>query len=164
MKTSQKGPLDFWENYQGQIMGIINIVKNVKEVHKEYVVLVRVGNFYNCYGRDSYIISYLLGYKINIIDNNIYNSSFPKSAYNKVLSTLEKNKINYIILDKRNNYDVEEKDNNKNLNKYNEIYEKAKKEIAKKMRIEKIYKYLLSCNDENTIYEVEKTINERRKI
>ena len=46
-----EGPLDFWENYQGQIMGIINIVKNVKEVHKEYVVLVRAGNFYNCYGR-----------------------------------------------------------------------------------------------------------------
>lgn len=145
-------------------MGIINIVKNVKEVHKEYVVLVRVGNFYNCYGRDSYISSYLLGYKINILDNNIYNSSFPKSAYNKVLSILEKNKINYITLDKRNNYDVEEENNNKNLNKYNEFYEKAKKEIAKKMRIEKIYKYLLSCNDENTIYEVEKTINERRKI
>lgn len=145
-------------------MGIINIVKNVKEVHREYVVLVRVGNFYNCYGRDSYIISYLLGYKINILDNNIYNSSFPKSAYNKVLSILEKNKINYIVLDKRNNYDVEEEDNNKNLNNYQKFYEKAKKEIAKKMRIEKIYKYLLLCNDENTIYEVEKTINERRKI
>ncbi len=103
-------------------MGIINIVKNVKEIHKEFVVLVRVGNFYNCYGRDSYIISYLLGYKINILDNN------------------------------------------KNLNNYQKFYEKAKKEIAKKMRIEKIYKYLLLCNDENTIYEVEKTINERRKI
>lgn len=145
-------------------MGIINIVKNVKEVHKEYVVLVRVGNFYNCYGRDSYIISYLLGYKINILDNNIYNSSFPKSAYNKVLSILEKNKINYIVLDKRNNYDIEEKDNNKNLNKYEEYYEEAKKKIAKKMRVEKIYKYLLSCDDENTIYGVEKAINERRKV
>ena len=145
-------------------MGIINIVKNVKEVHKEYVVLVKVGNFYNCYGRDSYVISYLLGYKINILDNNIYNSSFPKSAYSKVLSILEKNKINYIVLDKRNNYDVEEEDNNKNLNKYKEFYEKAKKEIAKKMRIEKIYKYLLMSNDEKIIYEVEKTINERRKI
>ena len=64
---------------------------------------------------------------------------------------------------KRNNYDVEE-DNNKNLNNYQKFYEKAKKEIAKKMRIEKIYKYLLLCNDENTIYELEKTINERRKI
>lgn len=145
-------------------MGIINIVKNVKEIHKEYVVLIRVGNFYNCYGRDSYIISFLMGYKISIAENNIYNCSFPKSAYKKVISELEKKRINYIILDKRNNYDVEEKSNNKNLNKYNEIYEKAKKAIAKRMRVEKIYKYLLECNDEKTIYEVEKTINERRKI
>lgn len=145
-------------------MGIINIVKNVKDIHKEYVILVRVGNFYNCYGRDAYIISYLLGYKINILSNNIYNSAFPKSAYNKVLLVLEQNNINYIVLDKRNNYDVEEKDDNRNLNNYNEFYEKARKEIAKKMRIEKIYQYLLSCDNENTIYEVEKTINERRKI
>ena len=98
-------------------MGIINIVKNVKEIHKEYVVLIRVGNFYNCYGRDSYIISFLMGYKISIAENNIYNCSFPKSAYKKVISELEKKRINYIILDKRNNYDVEEKSNNKNLNK-----------------------------------------------
>ena len=64
----------------------------------------------------------------------------------------------------RNNYEVEEKSNNKNLNKYNDIYQKAKKKISSKMRIEKIYKYLLNCNDETTIFEVEKLINERRKI
>lgn len=145
-------------------MGIINIVKNVKDIHKEYIVLVRVGNFYNCYGRDSYIISYLLGYKINILSNNVYSSAFPKSAYCKVVSILEQNNINYIVLDKRNNYDVEEKDDNKNLNNYNKFYEKAKKEIAQKMRIEKIYQYLLLCKDEKIIYEVEKKINERRKI
>ena len=123
-----EGPLDFWENYQGQIMGIINIVKNVKEIHKEFVVLVRVGNFYNCYGRDSYIISYLLGYKINILDNNIYNSSFPKSAYNKVLSILEKNKINYIVLDKRNNftYHIKQKNKIKNFTKNQKNQKKSK--------------------------------------
>ena len=145
-------------------MGIVNIVKNVKLIHKDYVVLVRVGKFYNCYGRDSYIISYLLNYRINIINDNIYNCSFPQSAYNKVLSILERNKINYIILDKRNNYEVEEKSNNKNLNKYNDTYQKAKKKISSKMRIEKICKYLLNCIDETTIFEVEKLINERRKI
>lgn len=145
-------------------MSIINIVKNVKEVHKDYVVLVRVGNFFNCYGRDSYILSYLLSYKINILRDNIYNCAFPKSAFSKVISRLEQNKINYIILDKRNNYDVEEKSNNRNLNKYNEIYQIAKKEIVQKMRIEKIHKYLLECNNENIIYEVEKLLSERRKI
>lgn len=56
-------------------MGIINIVKNAKDVHKDYIVLVKVGNFYNCYGRDAYIISYLLDYKITLVDNNIYNCS-----------------------------------------------------------------------------------------
>lgn len=145
-------------------MGIINIVKNVKDVHKDYIVLVKVGNFYNCYGRDAYIISYLLDYKITLVDNNIYNCSFPKSAYNKVISLLENNKVNYIVLDKRNNYDVEERDNYKNLNKYDEIYKLAKNKIAKKMRIEKINKYLLSCDNEETIFEVEKLLNERRKI
>ncbi len=145
-------------------MGIINIVKNVKDIHKDYIVLVKVGNFYNVYGRDAYIVSYLLDYKITLLDNNIYNCSFPKSAYNKVVAIIENNKINYIVLDKRNNYDVENKYNYKNLNKYDEVYKIAKAKIAKKMRIEKIKKYLLSCDNEEIIFEVEKLLNERRKI
>ena len=145
-------------------MGVINIVENVKKIHKLYVILIRIGNFYNCYGRDVYVISYLLGYKIILLNSNIYTCSFPKSAINKVLSILENNKINYIILDKRNNYDVENKINFKNLNKYEEIYIKAKAKIATRMRIEKIYKYLLSCQNEKLIYEIENIINERRKI
>ena len=145
-------------------MGVINIVKNVKQIHKEYLVLIRVGNFFNCYGRDAYIISYLLNYKINIFRDNIYNCSFPKTGYNKVISKFKNKKINYIILDKRNGYEVDNKFNNKNLNRYSEIYEKAKKKIVKKMRIEKIYKDLLFYNDEKIITEVEKVINEGRKI
>ena len=54
--------------------------------------------------------------------------------------------------------------NNNNLNKYNEIYLKAKEELATKMRIEKIYKYLLDTKDKEIINEMEKLINERRKI
>lgn len=90
--------------------------------------------------------------------------SFPKTAYNKVISKLENNKINYTILDKRNNYEEEEKSNNKNLNKYAEFYEKAKNEISLKIRIEKIQKYLLETKDKETIFQIEKVINERRKI
>ena len=67
-------------------------------------------------------------------------------------------------MDKRNNYDVENKYNYKNLNKYDEVYKIAKVKIAKKMRIEKIKKYLLSCDNEEIIFEVEKLLNERRKI
>lgn len=146
-------------------MGIINIVKNVKEIHNKYVVLVKVGNFYYCYGRDSYIISYLLNYKINILKDYTYSCSFPQSAINKVMSMLENNKINYVILDRRNNYEIIEKSDNRNLNKYDKIYEIGRKEKAKKMRVEKIYSYLLeNSNDTEFIDKIEKVINERRKI
>ena len=47
---------------------------------------------------------------------------------------------------------------------YEEIYIKAKAKIATRMRIEKIYKYLLSCKNEKLIYEIENIINERREI
>ena len=143
-------------------MGIINIVQNIKQIKKEDIIFVQVGNFYNCYGKDAYIISYLFNYKISIIDD-ICMVSFPKTAYNKVISKLENIKINYIVLDKRNNYE-EEKNNNKNLNKYAEFYEKARNEIAIKIRIEKIQKYLSKTKDKEKIFEIEKVINERRKI
>ena len=124
-------------------MGIINVVKNVKEIHNKYVVLVKVGSFYYCYGRDSYIISYLFKYKINILKDYTYSCSFPQSAINKVMAILENNRINYLILDRRNNYEVVDKNDNKNLNKYDEIYEIGKKEKAKRMKIENRMKYMM---------------------
>lgn len=146
-------------------MGIINIVSNVKEIHKEYIVFVKVGNFYYCYGRDAYIISYLFQYKINVITNNMCSCAFSKNAINKVIAKLENTKINYLILDRRNDYQVDEKLNNKNLNQYTKYYEKAKSKISTKMRIERINHYLLeNDNDTELINKIEKEIHERRKI
>lgn len=146
-------------------MGIINIVKNVKEIHNKYVVLVKVGSFYYCYGRDSYIISYLFKYKINILKDYTYSCSFPQNAINKVISVLENKQINYIILDRRNNYEIIEKSDNRNLNRYDKIYEIGRRENVKKMRVEKIYSYLLENMDNKELIDnIEKVINERRKI
>ena len=146
-------------------MGIIKIVENVKEIHKEYVVLIKVGNFYYTYGRDSYIISYIFQYKINLLKNNIYSCAFSQNAIHKVTAKLENEKINYLILDRRNNYQVDEKCNHKNLNRYNKYYEKAKTEISSRMRIEKIYQYLLdNKSNKDLIAQMEKVMNEGRKI
>ena len=146
-------------------MSIINMVKEIKKIYNEYVVLIKIGKFYYCYGRDSYIISYLMKYKINLLQDNTYTCSFPVNAYNKVITTLENNKVNYLILDRRNNYEEDEKSNNNNLNNYTKYYEKAKEEISTRMKIEKIYKYLNeNIKDKKIIMEVEKIINERRKI
>ena len=141
------------------------MVQNVKEIHYKYIVFVKVGNFYYCYGRDSYIISYLFNYKINILNQNIYSCSFPQNALNKVIANLEQKKINYLILDRRNNYEIIEKSDNKNLNRYDKFYEIGKKKKVMQMRVEKIRSYLLeNMEDKELIERIEKAINERRKV
>ena len=88
-------------------MGIVNIVQNVKEIHPEYVVIIGVGKFYYTYGKDSYIISYLLNYKLGTFQN-ISRCGFSNNSIKMVMAKLEQNKINYLILDRRNNYNVDE--------------------------------------------------------
>lgn len=148
-------------------MGIINIVENVKKIHPEYVVFVNIGKFYYTYRRDSYIISYLFNYKLNKFDN-ISRCGFSDNSINKVIAKLEQNKINYIVLDRKNNYDVVNKLNNKNLNNYNKIFEKSKININLKKRIDNINMYLYSNLNNSQINKIltnmEKIINERRKI
>lgn len=38
---------------------------DIKSNNKDLIVLVKYGNFYKCFEDDSYIINYLLNYKIN---------------------------------------------------------------------------------------------------
>lgn len=137
------------------------MIETIKEIHKEDLVLVKVGTFYTAYGKDAYIINYMFNYKLNKTQD-VYTSAFPIPSLAKVTAILEQNKINYIVLDRRNNYDVEQEMNNKNLNKYQKFLELAKIKVRKNKRIEQIMEYLKE--DEDLIEEVEQLIYERRKI
>ena len=150
-------------------MGIINVIKNVKKIHEKDIILIRIGKFYYSYGKDAYLMSYLFKYKLMKLEQeNTYSCAFPEQAFSKISALLDNKKINYIILDRRNNYDIEEKIDNKNLNKYDEYFKKAKEYVNKKIRIEKIYYYLISNISEKeinvSIEKMERIINERRKI
>ena len=119
-------------------MAVLTIIKTIKSIHPESIVLVKIGKFYNVYGRDSYIMSYLIGYKLKEIEN-ISTCGFPVDSINKVMAKLENTKINYLLIDRRNNYDVDKISDNKNLNTYIKTYEKAKEYINAKNRVNKIY-------------------------
>lgn len=141
------------------------ILNSIKTVHKCAVIIIRTGTFCNVYGQDAYIISYLLGYKIRTIQNNIISTGFLKELINKVIAKLEHKKIDYLVLDRRNNYEVEEKSINNNLNTYKKIIIDKKSYINAKIRIENINKYLLkNLNNKQLIEKIEKVINEGRKI
>ncbi len=148
-------------------MSIQNVIEPIKKVHPEFVIMIRAGEFYHCYGKDAYLVSYLCEYKV--VDKPPFKvCGFPRQAKNKVIVNLEDKKINYIVLDKRNQYEVEEKEDYKNLNQYKKVYEKARKYVNHKLRIEAIYEYLLQNSKKDSIKEVlnqmEEIINERRKV
>ena len=117
------------------------------------MVLVKIGSFYDVYSKDAYIISYLLKYKIKEKEK-IPTCSFPVSSLSKVENILEKNKINYIVVDKRSNYDEDQKFINKQENNYEKIFEKAKSSVEIMLRIQKIYDKLLQNRDKLEIYEI----------
>ena len=149
-------------------MKVVNIVKAIKQIHPEYIVLIKIGKFYYSYSKDAYIVSYIFNYKLKIVEENIRVCAFPVFILNKIMAKLGENKINDIVIDRRNNYEVDEKIDNGNLNKYNFYLEKSKRYINQKNRIEEIYNYLvynIEKNENNKlIKEIESLINERRKI
>ena len=145
-------------------MGVVSMAKDIKRVHVNAVVMYKVGAFMQVIGKDSYIVSYLLGYAIKNTNDNIPTCGFPKNAINKVIVKLEKNKIDYVIIDTRNNYDVDEKYDNKNLNTYSEFFENAQKNVRLKRRIDRIAESLiLEINSENIkekLRKIEEIIDE----
>ena len=141
-------------------MSILTMIKNIKQIHSKDIVFVKIGKFYYCYGKDSYIISFFFEYKLNLIENSIYSCGFPSQSLNKILAKLENKKINYVIVDRRNNYEIENKEDFKKLNSYDKYYEKAKEEVGIKLRIQKINAYLLENIDKSNIKKLILNIEE----
>ena len=109
-------------------------------------------------------ILYLFGYKLRDMEKDVKSAGFPEVSLKKVIAALENKKIDYMILDRRNNYDTDEKVENGNLNKYNEIYNKAKKYFNILARIENISNYLYNNMNKketlNILKRMEKIIYE----
>lgn len=144
------------------------MAKDIKKVHPEYVMMYKVGNFVQAFGKDAYVISYVFGYALRVTKDNIQTCGFPKNAIPKIMSKLEQKKINFIIVDTRNNYEVDEENDNKNLNTYSETFSKAQKYIKVKKRLEKIEEMLLKDVEKEGIMEkirkIEEIVYENRKI
>lgn len=125
-------------------MSVVNMAKNIKKIHPNFLIFYKVGSFIQCFGKDTYIVWQLFGYQIKEMKDGIPTCGFPSKAMPKVCAKLERQKINYMFIDTRNNYDVDEKVEYDNLNKYDEILEVAHNQAKIKKRIEKIEEALMS--------------------
>ena len=138
-------------------MKLIDAYDNYKIKYKEYVVLLKSGIFYECFNDDISIMYSLFSYKIKNNGSN-YVVCFPSSSLTKVLNTLEKNKINYIIIE--DNSVVDKYKTNKN--RYLEYIVDINKLMYISMKIELIYKKLqeniLNNSIEKILIEIENLI------
>lgn len=139
-------------------MSVITIIKELKQIHPEYITIIKIGNFYNVYSKDAYIFSYLFKYKLKEMEEGIKSTGFPLSSLKRIIATLENKSINYMIIDRRNNYEIDDKFEVGNLNKYNEVYNKAKKQYNANERIEKISQYLYENIDSTEVQEILKRL------
>lgn len=112
----------------------------LKDKYKNYIVMIKVGNFYHTYD-DSVILHYLFQYKIK---NNML--GFPIGALKKVVAKLDREKISYYIHDYKCN-DFEN-------NTYLDILKKAELYLKLRGDVEDIYQYLMSNIERKYIKKV----------
>ena len=149
-------------------MSILNMAKNIKEVHPKAVICYKTGGFYTAYGKDCYILSKIFNYKIKKVQGDIPRCGFPKGSKNKVMAKIEEKKLDYIFIDVKNNYDVEDKLENGNLNNYDKILEEAFRTVKTMQKLEDVMESLgLQIDKPNFIDKlrrIEDIINEDWKI
>lgn len=63
--------------------------------YKEYIVMLKYGNFYEILGNDALIINKLFGYKLNKLLNT-FKVGFPVSSLDNIISRLNNCMINYL--------------------------------------------------------------------
>lgn len=124
-------------------MATSQIIKTIKEKYPQKLVLIRIGNFYHAHGKDAYIMSYLFGYRLKIVEREDQTCGFPIDSILKIKNKLEEKNIDYVLLDKKEDYKEIEKFDNGESNLYYKVYEKSRKYVNLKNRIDNIYDMLI---------------------
>lgn len=126
-------------------MKVIDKYNLYKNKYSKYIVLMKVGIFYEAYGEDVYILNNLFSYKIKEI-NGVKRVGFPICSYDKVISKLKCFKINFVIIE--DDEVIRKKFNFNNYDKY------VPNDLNLEDRINKIYDRLRILKDNSKINDV----------
>ena len=73
-------------------MSVINMAKDIKKVHPDFIICYKVGAFIQVFGKDAYIISYIFNYNIKKTKEDIATCGFPKQIIPRICAKLEQRK------------------------------------------------------------------------
>ena len=120
------------------------VYEKSKSTYKDYVVLLKSGNFYISFNKDAIIMNNIFNYQIKQVKDYI-KIGFPIISINKIVNELTLRKVNYVIIN--NEIINKKKFSNNSYKKY--LQEKENYEILL-VRIKKINTILKnSLNNQN---------------
>jgi DNA mismatch repair ATPase MutS len=119
--------------------------------YKDFLLFIKIGNFYEVFDKDSLILNKLFGYKIKRIKDSI-KAGFPLNRLDYILKLI--GNINYVVID---NTLIEKKEFDNN--KYKDYNFDINSIILNSIKIDRIYEELnnrlLDNNTENIISKIE---------
>lgn len=120
------------------------VYEKSKSTYKEYVILLKSGNFYITFNKDAIIMNNIFNYQIKQVKDYM-KIGFPIISINKIVNELTLRKVNYVIIN--NEIINKKKFSNNSYKKY--LLEKENYEILL-VRIKKINTILKnSLNNQN---------------
>ena len=114
--------------------------------YKDFLLFIKVGNFYEVFDKDSLILDKLFGYKIKRIKDSI-KVGFPLNRLDYILKLI--GNINYVVID---NTVVEKKEFDNN--KYKDYNFDINSIILNSIKIDRIYEELSSRLLDNNIENI----------
>lgn len=121
--------------------------------YNNYIVLIKIGNFYECFNNDAFILNSTFGYKPKRLKNS-FKAGFPVNGIDEVTNRLEVLDLFYIVVDN----DIIKK-YDKGKNKYNDYNFNIDIINYNYLRIEKIcsslYDKMLDKDISNILNKIE---------
>ena len=125
--------------------------------YSDYIIIFKIGNFYNVLNDDCIVLNNIFNYKI--VDKDSYiKTGFPYSSLDKVITKLDIEHINYLVIENNNILDKHNYEDNhyshyqNTINQYNYGYKK----------INYLFKYLkdnlLNDNINDIVEQIEEII------
>ena len=136
----------------------VRIGEGVSEDTQKYIIITQSsGKFFEVYGYDAFIFSYLFGYKI-IQNGKTYKCGFPDSSITKITNKLSDLKISYQIIYRGRNPFVKDF---KKINQYSKYKLIALQKLDIKERMDALVEKVKSLNEEQAkkvMVEIEKCL------
>ena len=125
---------------------MLEIYYKYRMEYKDFLIFIKVGNFYEVFDKDSLILNKLFGYKIKRIKDSI-KVGFPLNRLDYIIKLI--GNINYVVID---NTVVEKKEFDNN--KYKDYNFDINSIILNSIKIDRIYEELNNRLPDNNIENI----------